>query len=205
MALAACLAFLTLAVVGRVLLQLHLTGDHGIRPARQLLRPTARSASAIICMLSVLLVILIAVAHKVDWYQPTFQPSASLSAIGVGLCLIGIAITVTAQWQMGRSWRIGVAHREKTDLVTHGLYAYSRNPIYTGVFVFGLGLWALLPDGLLAAVLIVGFYGVDLHVRRVEEPHMANMHTLAFAAYCARVGRYWPRSGAKVRGSDSNN
>ena len=199
MALAACLAFLTFAVVGRILLQLHLTGDHGIRPARQLLRPTARSASAIICMLSATMVIIIAAAHKAGWYQPTFDPSTPLSTLGIALCLIGITITVTAQWQMGRSWRIGVAQREKTELVTHGLYTLSRNPIYTGVFIFGVGLLALLPDCYLAAILVIGFYGVDLHVRHVEEPHMANMHGQRFSAYCERVGRYWPRSEASVR------
>ncbi|GJM11351.1 MAG: hypothetical protein DHS20C11_36270 [Lysobacteraceae bacterium] len=203
MALAACLAFLTFAVVGRILLQLHLTGDHGIRPARQLLRPTARSASAIICIVSALLVIVISAAHNAGWYQPTLQPFTSLSALGVAICLIGIAITVIAQWQMGRSWRIGVAQRERTELVTHGLYSFSRNPIYTGVFIFGVGLLALLPDCYLAIVLIIGFYGVDLHVRHVEEPHMANMHSSEFAEYCARVGRYWPRSsGSESRESN---
>src|SRR5690349_2845433 len=57
-----------------------------------------------------------------------WAPPVPVFAVGLLLNAIGLGIVVAAQAQMGRSWRIGIDDRP-TDLVEHGLYAMSRNPI----------------------------------------------------------------------------
>jgi protein-S-isoprenylcysteine O-methyltransferase Ste14 len=54
-----------------------------------------------------------------------------LAWAGVALGVAGIAVIALAQAQMGASWRIGI-DAAPTALVTSGLFAFSRNPIYSG-------------------------------------------------------------------------
>lgn len=57
-------------------------------------------------------------------------------SIGLGLIIFGAALLFTARFQLGNSFAVTAQARE---LVTHGLYAKIRNPIYvfSGVMVLG--------------------------------------------------------------------
>jgi protein-S-isoprenylcysteine O-methyltransferase Ste14 len=55
--------------------------------------------------------------------------------VGLTLLLAGLALVTLARWQLGDSFSITP---QATKLVTHGLYARIRNPIY----VFGLVMFA---------------------------------------------------------------
>lgn len=50
-----------------------------------------------------------------------------LQIAGVAVAIVGILLTVAAQWQMGPSWRIGVDQTEHTALVTNGVFGVVRN------------------------------------------------------------------------------
>ena len=119
-----------------------------------------------------------------------FQRLVGLTLYGVG----GIG-TLLAQLQMGRSWRVGVDPEEHTDLVERGLYRWIRNPIYTAMLTFTVGLLLLLPNwaALLAFALLL--LGLELHVRLVEEPHLLAQHGESYRRYAARVGRFLPGLG----------
>jgi protein-S-isoprenylcysteine O-methyltransferase Ste14 len=57
------------------------------------------------------------------------------TSVGIMLMLLaGIAVMTVAFVTLGRSLRMGLAG-EKTDLVTHGIYQWSRNPIYVGAYL----------------------------------------------------------------------
>jgi protein-S-isoprenylcysteine O-methyltransferase Ste14 len=118
---------------------------------------------------------------------------------GILLALGGIAATVYAQVDMGDSWRIGVDPSETTTLVRHGVFSLVRNPIFTAMFVFGLGI-ALVTPNLLA---IVGFVllvlTIEVQVRVVEEPYLVTKHGDTYRDYLAGVGRFVPGVGRVER------
>jgi protein-S-isoprenylcysteine O-methyltransferase Ste14 len=115
--------------------------------------------------------------------------------LGLTLYGVGGAGTLLAQLQMGRSWRVGVDPAEHTALVERGLYRWIRNPIYTAMLTFTVGLLLLLPNqaALLAFALLL--LGLELHVRFVEEPHLLRQHGDAYRSYAGRVGRFLPGLG----------
>jgi protein-S-isoprenylcysteine O-methyltransferase Ste14 len=117
------------------------------------------------------------------------------AVLGVALLAAGIAITVKAQLDMGASWRIGVNRSERTALATDGLYRHTRNPIYSGMLLAWLGEAALVPNAVSLAGLLVTFVAVELFVRRIEEPHLLNVHGEAYRAYARSVGRFVPVIG----------
>jgi protein-S-isoprenylcysteine O-methyltransferase Ste14 len=116
-------------------------------------------------------------------------------AIGLVVCAIGLAGCLWAQLAMGESWRIGVAEDERTELVTRGIYARVRNPIFTFMVVSAAGLLLLVPNALSLAALVLTLVCVELQVRRVEEPYLRRVHGAAYADYAARVGRFVPGIG----------
>jgi protein-S-isoprenylcysteine O-methyltransferase Ste14 len=85
--------------------------------------------------------------------------------------------------------------RETTALVHTGLFERVRNPIYTAMITFGLGI-ALVTPNLVALVGFILFVSaLELQVRRVEEPYLLRTHGDAYRAYTATVGRFIPRVG----------
>lgn len=108
--------------------------------------------------------------------------------VGTAVAAVGLAVLVSAQHQMGVQWRIGL-DPAGTGLVTHGLYAWSRNPIYMGALLVVAGCAVAVP-GLAAAVGGAVFVGGLVAVVRLEEAYLARIHGPAYAAYCARTGRW---------------
>ena len=111
----------------------------------------------------------------------------------MGFALVGMFVTVLSQLQMGHQWRIGVDEHEITGLVTTGIYQYVRNPIYTGVILFGVGIMLMLPGIPMAIGMVLGLVAIIIQVRCVEEPHLYRLHGERFKKYVNSSGRYWPR------------
>jgi protein-S-isoprenylcysteine O-methyltransferase Ste14 len=123
------------------------------------------------------------------------------TGLGVALAIGGTAFACLAQWQMGASWRIGVDAGERTALVTGGLYRWVRNPIYTGMGACFVGAALLVPNVFAGAALVAGWLGLELQVRRVEEPYLRATHGAAYLAWAATSGRFLPGIGRIRAGS----
>jgi protein-S-isoprenylcysteine O-methyltransferase Ste14 len=118
-----------------------------------------------------------------------------VQTVGIVIATAGIAATVYSQLEMGDSWRIGVDERETTTLVHTGVFGRIRNPIYTAMFTFGIGITLVTPNLVACAGLILLVASIQLQVRRVEEPYLLRTHGDAYRAYAAHVGRFIPGVG----------
>ena len=109
------------------------------------------------------------------------------------IAALGLVVVMTAQAQMGASWRIGI-DAESTPLVTGGLFRIVRNPIYSGLFVFGAGLVLVSPSPWLAAIELASLLVIRAQVLR-EEAHLRRIHGREFDDWAGRVGRFLPWIG----------
>ncbi|MFI9407634.1 methyltransferase family protein [Nocardia sp. NPDC052316] len=120
-----------------------------------------------------------------------------VSWIGVFVAAVGIVGTLYAQRDMGESWRIGVDATERTTLVRSGVFGLVRNPIFTGMFAFAMGVTLMVPN----PVAVVGFLllvgAIELQVRVVEEPYLHKIHGDHYRSYMAEVGRFLPAVGRR--------
>lgn len=118
-----------------------------------------------------------------------------IQTLGIVIAIAGITATVYAQLDMGDSWRIGVDHTETTTLVHTGVFAVVRNPIFTAMIVFALGITLVTPN----VVALIGFAllvtTIELQVRAVEEPYLRSVHGETYRHYLATVGRFVPGVG----------
>lgn len=132
---------------------------------------------------------LVGLAGVSSWSVHPIQSGAGAVAL-----LLGLVGTVAGQLTMGDSWRIGVDASERTALVTGGVFAHVRNPIFTSMLLVAAGVALVLPGWLSIAGFAVALLGLELQVRFVEEPWLLRSHG-DYAAYAARVGRFVPGLG----------
>jgi protein-S-isoprenylcysteine O-methyltransferase Ste14 len=57
------------------------------------------------------------------------------------------------------------------------------------------GLLMMVPNLFSAAAFASLFAGVEMHVRRIEEPYLARVHGARYLSYGRVVGRFLPRVG----------
>lgn len=136
------------------------------------------------------------VAQLAGFVQPWAWPAVDLGYdVGIALTAIGIVGTLWAQLAMGDSWRIGVDHEARTELVSRGPFRLVRNPIYTWMTFASAGLMLLAPNVLAVGSLVTLLLALELQVRAVEEPHLLRTHGEAYRRYAAATGRFVPGIG----------
>ena len=111
-----------------------------------------------------------------------------------GLCvgLLGDAIFLISVLCMKDSWRAGIPERDRTRLVTDGIYAYSRNPAFLGFDLQYIGV-LLMYCNLLTGLFTL-FAIVMLHLQILqEERYLSATFGAEYRAYRHRVFRYLGR------------
>jgi protein-S-isoprenylcysteine O-methyltransferase Ste14 len=108
-----------------------------------------------------------------------------------GACLLAAWwIMFLALQDMGLSYRLGVDEQNPGRLVTKGIFAYSRNPVYLGIEIFFLGQFLLFPNGFFFWMILGTM--VFLHYMIIkEEQRLLAFHHAAYASYHGRVPRYF--------------
>jgi protein-S-isoprenylcysteine O-methyltransferase Ste14 len=115
-----------------------------------------------------------------------------LSAIKVAgfiLLFVALVFTYVSQAHMRNSWRVGIDQQTKTELITTGIYSYSRNPIYVGIIGSFIGLFMVTPDVFTLLLLTSGFMLIQIQVR-LEEEFLAKSHGSNYTDYKAKVARF---------------
>lgn len=75
-----------------------------------------------------------------------FFESTALAWLGVALCSAGVLILILSLVAFGTSFRVGIDVDKPGQLVTTGIFALSRNPIYVGFFLFLVGQFLVFPN-----------------------------------------------------------
>lgn len=183
--------FLIVAVLMRIVIQHKRTGDYGIRTASKH-APVIEILPGTVFVLTFCFASTLVVLGYLGSIGLLYQLPMFVQVVGFLIGLSGIAITVVSQFQMGNSWRIGVDQKESTPLITHGLYANSRNPIYFGLLNFWVGLSVTFPHLLLWLSAAICWVCIELIVRNIEEPYLIRKHGDVFQNYVSQTNRYLP-------------
>jgi protein-S-isoprenylcysteine O-methyltransferase Ste14 len=119
-----------------------------------------------------------------------------IAGLGLVTMILGGGLIIAAQMGMGSSWRIGL-DRERTGLVTTGLFAWSRNPTFLGMMAVVLGAFLVAPTAVTAAVFSVAWVAFSVQIR-TEEEHLHRMHSSVYERYRAAVPRWIGSPGRRI-------
>jgi protein-S-isoprenylcysteine O-methyltransferase Ste14 len=83
-----------------------------------------------------------------------------------------------------------IPHRPATQLVSHGPYRFTRNPMYLGLTVAYVGLAVLMNSAWVLILLPMVHWSLWLLVVRREERYLLAEFGEEYADYCRRVKRF---------------
>ena len=129
------------------------------------------------------------------WAVPEFAHTPSWTALRWAAAALGtvcLALTIECWVRMGSRWRMAVVPGERTELVTGGLYARIRHPIYA-LSIILMTCSALIVATLPMLAVAVIHVCLMLLKARNEESFLLGAHGDEYARYCARTGRFLPR------------
>jgi protein-S-isoprenylcysteine O-methyltransferase Ste14 len=124
--------------------------------------------------------------------RPTGFPALLHAAIVAALMLVCVSLFVAATRAMGRNWSVVARMRTDHELVTQGVFAHLRHPIYVGMafflfaLAFGFGHMINLIAG--APLFLLGTW-IRIHE---EERLLRAQFGAAFEDYAKRVKRFLP-------------
>ena len=108
---------------------------------------------------------------------------------GVLLCLIGLILFFLSIKSFGPSFRVGIDTEHPDQLITSGVFAISRNPIYVGFWIVLLGQFLVFPNWIL--LIYLGAATLLFHRQTLlEEEFMLEYYGQEYLDYCDRVKRY---------------
>jgi len=131
-------------------------------------------------------------AAAFDWptvSKQEFFHSGTISWIGVLLCLMGLLLFVLSLVSFGKSFRVGIDTEYPDKLVTTGVFAIVRNPIYVAFWIVLFGQVLVFPNWILIAYLGAATWLFHRQVLR-EEEYLNEHYGQEYVDYCSRVGRY---------------
>ena len=120
------------------------------------------------------------------------RPTWRFLALGSVLVLPGLLVRALASGHV----------RKNEALATSGPYAYTRNPLYLGSLLIGIGFSVAARSWWVGAVLILMFFAIYIPVIRDEEGFLRQKFP-EFEDYARRVPRMLPRLTAARSGADA--
>ena len=120
--------------------------------------------------------------------QEFFQ-SAVVSWAGVLLCLAGLLLLFLSLVSFGKSFRVGIDQDHSDKLITTGVFAFSRNPIYVAFGLVLLGQFLVFSNWILLVYMVAGIWLFHRQVSR-EEEYLKKHYGQQYLEYCKRVRRY---------------
>ena len=123
-------------------------------------------------------------ANRFEWI-----PALLSAGIGSLLLIVCLALIITAQTQMSSSWRLEIDRKNKAELITTGLFKYSRNPILLALRLAYFAMFLIIPCPYSLMTFLVGDICFQLQVRK-EEEYLKNIYSNEYFLYCSQVRRW---------------
>jgi protein-S-isoprenylcysteine O-methyltransferase Ste14 len=119
-----------------------------------------------------------------------FFHSEIISWIAVLFCVAGLLLLLWSVVSFRQSFRVGIDADHPDGLITDGVFAFSRNPIYVAFAIILIGEFFILPNAITLVYIVGATWLFHRQVLR-EEDHLRRHYGQAYLEYCNRVPRYF--------------
>lgn len=119
----------------------------------------------------------------------TISDHLSLRGIGLALSGIGTCFFILAIIKMRDSWRVGIPDKDRTDMVTGGIFRISRNPAFLGFDLTYIGVCLTFGNVVVIIMAVITIAIIHLQILE-EEKYLGYIFGEEYLAYKNKVGRY---------------
>ena len=120
---------------------------------------------------------------------PLFGETLASAWGGLGLCALGLLLMIASLVSFGTSFRVGIDEDAPDKLITTGIFAMTRNPIYVAFAFVLVGEFLIFPNWLVGLYVVAAFTLFHRQVLR-EEAFLREHYGESYATYTAKVRRY---------------
>lgn len=139
------------------------------------------------------LLLAIGLQFAVPWSLPRGRLAPVLVSSGIALVIWGVVLVARGRSELRRSDQPTDPGRPTRELVTTGVYAFSRNPLYLGGIATLLGLALVLDLPWLIVLLPPAVVACHVILIAPEERYLAGRFGETYRSYAAGVGRWLGR------------
>ncbi|MHB8130769.1 MAG: methyltransferase family protein [Mobilitalea sp.] len=133
---------------------------------------------------AIVIVVLVSAILNTSLFSNQMVRGIGLALLGLGTCLFIIAMVT-----MQDNWRAGIPEKDKTDMVTTGIYTISRNPAFLGFDLTYIG--ASLAFGNIIVLILTALTIALMHLQILEEEkYLETTFGNRYDTYKNKVGRY---------------
>lgn len=134
--------------------------------------------------------ILVFIASLASIFIGTSRGPNLLRIAGATVSVVGTVAFILSVLTMRDNWRAGVPEKDKTELVTDGIYQISRNPAFLGFDLLYIGILMMFFNWVLCAASAFAILMYHLQIVNVEEEFLLAAFGDAYLEYKKRVCRY---------------
>jgi len=116
-----------------------------------------------------------------------------LGAAGIPLFAFAIRLFRRSHRDLAANWSPTLQIRERHELVTTGVYARIRHPMYAAIWLWALAQPLLLQNWIAGPPVLLAFAAMYAYRSRAEERMMVDAFGDAYRAYATRVPRLFPQ------------
>jgi protein-S-isoprenylcysteine O-methyltransferase Ste14 len=116
--------------------------------------------------------------------------SVILKVAGVVLVSFGLLLDALALLSFGDSWRVGIDEQKSGALVTRGVFAFTRNPIYLAFDLVFTGIFLINGTVIFLVFALLGILVSHQQILR-EERFLSQQYGAEYRDYCGRTARYF--------------
>jgi protein-S-isoprenylcysteine O-methyltransferase Ste14 len=113
--------------------------------------------------------------------------------IGAGVTAAALLLLAWVQWSLGKNFNTTLHLREGHTLVVSGPYRWVRHPMYTALFLLGVGFLLLTANAFVGVPLLVALPVIVIQRIGKEETMMVEQFGNEYRSYMQRTGRFLPR------------
>ena len=160
---------------------------HGIR-TRQIGKRKEQSIHRVELLMSMAtLAVVIAQLASIAFGWSCLAANARFTGFGAGM--LGDLIFLLSVLCMKDSWRAGIPDKDHTDLVTSGIYRFSRNPAFLGFDLMYIGMMLMYCNLLIVPLTVFAIVMLHLQILQ-EERYLEKAFGTAYREYKRHTFRY---------------
>lgn len=113
---------------------------------------------------------------------------------GGGITLLSVALIWWVQWALGVQFDTTLHIQAGHKMISHGPYRWVRHPMYSALFMMGIGWTLLTANGSVGVPLMAGILFIMISRVKNEEALLIETFGDAYLAYMQRTGRFLPKT-----------
>jgi len=123
-------------------------------------------------------------------YPLPFMPAALTQPLGAGLVVLGVVLAIAGAVTLQRAGTSPNPMKPSTTVVVHGVYRFTRNPMYLGMTLLTIGAAVWLNTAWILILLVPALAVMRWHVIAREEAYLEGKFGEPYREYKRRVRRW---------------